>query len=91
LEKADISKARHELACQNRRKSEMNFEDRRVHNFFRLVVGIAGGLILLHVVSNILSGFGYRYFFVNDVLLHWLLVAVGVCLVAFAFASGREK
>ena len=69
----------------------MNFKDRRVQNFFRLVVGIFGGLVLLHVVFKILSGFGYSYFFVNDVLLHWLLVAVGVCLVAFAFASGSER
>ena len=69
----------------------MIFENRRVQNFFRWVVGIFGGLILLHVVSKILSGFGYSYFFVNDVLLHWLLVAVGVCLVSFAIASGSEK
>ena len=69
----------------------MIFEDRRVRNFFRLVVGIFGGLILLHVVVNILSGFGYRYFFVNDVLLHWLLVAAGIGLVSFAFASGSQK
>jgi len=69
----------------------MIFEDRRVQNFFRLVVGIFGGLILLHVVFKIVSGFGYRYFFVNDVLLHWLLVAVGVCLVSFALASGSKK
>jgi len=69
----------------------MIFEDRRVQNFFRLVVGIFGGLILLHVVFKIFSGFGYRYFFVNDVLLHWLLVAVGVCLVSFALASGSKK
>jgi hypothetical protein len=65
----------------------MAFENRRVQNFFRLAVGIVGGLILLQVVFNILSGFGYRYFFVNDVLLHWLLVSVGICLVSFAFAS----
>jgi hypothetical protein len=69
----------------------MIFKDRRTQNFFRVVVGIVGGLILLHVVVNILSGFGYRYFFVNDVLLHWLLVSVGTCLVAFAFASGGER
>ena len=65
----------------------MAFENRRVQNFFRLAVGIVGVLILLQVVFNILSGFGYRYFFVNDVLLHWFLVAAGVCMVAFAFAS----
>jgi hypothetical protein len=69
----------------------MLFENRRVKSFFRVVVGIFGGLILLHVASKILSGFGYTYFFVNDVLLHWLLVAVGVCLVSFAIASGSER
>jgi hypothetical protein len=65
----------------------MSFRDRRVQNFFRVVVGIFGGLILLHVAGNVLSGFGYTYFFVNDVLLHWLLVSVGTCLVAYAFSS----
>ena len=69
----------------------MLFEDRRVQNFFRLFVGIVGGLILLHLVFQIVSGFGYRYFFVNDVLLHWLLTAVGVCMLSFAFASGSQK
>ena len=69
----------------------MILEDRRVRNFFRSVAGIVGGLILLHVVFKIISGFGYRYFFVNDVLLHWLLVAAGIGLVSVALASGSEK
>jgi hypothetical protein len=86
-----MSKARHELGLPESEESKMISENRRVRNFFRLVVGIVGGLILLHVVFNILSGFGYRYFFVNDVLLHWLLVAAGIGLVAFAFASGSER
>ena len=75
------------LGLQNRWIREIAPENRRVQNFFRLAGGIVGVLILLQVVFNILSGFGYRYFFVNDVLLHWLLVAVGVCMVSFAFAS----
>jgi len=69
----------------------MILEDRRVRNFFRSVAGIVGGLILLQVVFNIISGFGYRYFFVNDVLLHWLLVAAGIGLLSVALASGTQK
>ena len=66
-------------------------EDRRVWNFFRLVVGIVGGLALLHPIFQLLTGFGYRYFVVNDVLLHWLLATVGICFVSFAVASGTKK
>ena len=69
----------------------MILEGRRVQNFFRFAAGIGGGLILLHIVFQILSGFGGRYFVVNDVLLHWLLAAAGICLVSVAFASGSEE
>jgi hypothetical protein len=91
LERADMSKARHELGLPESEEKYMLFEDRRVQNFFRLVVGIFGGFILLHLVFEIFSGFGYRYFFVNDVLRHWLLTSVGVVLVSFALASGSQK
>ena len=85
-----MSKARHELGLPES-EEKMIFENRRVWNFVRLLAGIGGGLILLHAAYLIISGIGYRYFFVNDILLHWLLTAAGVGLVAVALASGRQK
>lgn len=68
----------------------MAFENRRMQSFFRVAAAIAGGLILLNVVFQIVTGFGYAYFVVNDVFLHWVLTTVGICLLAFAVISGSE-
>jgi hypothetical protein len=86
-----MRKARYELGLPESEESTMILEDRRVRNFLRLVAGIAGGLILLHALFKVISGIGYRYFFVDDVLLHWVLVAAGIGLISVAFASGSQK
>lgn len=64
---------------------------RKVQSFFRVVAAIVGGLILLNVVFQIVSGLGYAYFAVTDVFLHWLLTVVGICLLAYAVISGGER